>query len=73
MGTITGNSAQRSVTGCPDAKVLSEYSDDLRRARILVSLADRMKARGILSPSEHREFLKAQAKKHSLDTLILTR
>ena len=72
METITGNTAQENVTRSTDEELL-RYQDDLRKCCLIRNLADQLKSNGILSASEHREFLMKEAKKNSLDPLILTR
>ena len=72
MEMITGNTVQGNVMRSTDEELLL-YQEDLMRSCLLRSLADAMKEKGILSASEHREFLSLEAKKNSLDPFILAR
>ena len=71
MGTITENTAAGNVTRITEES--RRYQENMRKFCLIRQVADRMKKSGVLSASEHRDFLAKQAVKLSLDPSILAR
>ena len=71
METITGNTAQENATATTEEG--RKYQENMRKFCLVRQVADRLMKNGVLSASEHRDFLAKQAVKLSLDPSVLAR